>query len=211
VLSVIDEKDGVTTNNLTDTFWPGVSKLKAKENRNGNIRKLRKVLSQMEGLQVVFENKKWYAVTSHNFEIDIYKYKELKERIALKLNQGRVFVEELEVFLELLKKGNVLQNTQVEWVDFYKNKISNEVENLLSKVYKSQQEKFSIELNIKIAKTILLFDNLNEDALKILISEFVASGKHGLAKNAYSTFSKNYEALYAEPFNSNYQSFVKKH
>jgi hypothetical protein len=66
------------------------------------------------------------------------------------------------------------------------------------------------ELKVNIAKTILLFDNLNENALQILITELISSGKHGLAQNMYATFSKNYEALYAETFDIKYQSFIKK-
>ncbi len=210
LLSAIDGVEGVNTNKLTDTFWPGVSKLKAKENRNGNIRKLRMVLSQIDGLEVVFEDTKWRIKTTQNFNIDIFKYIKLKESIEVKLNKSELSIIELEHFLELLKKGNILQNTQTEWVDYFKNKISNEVEDLFSKIYTSERNNLPSELIIKIAKTILLFDSLNENALKMLIIEFISSGKHGLAKNAYLTFSKNYKALYAESFSVDYQDFVKK-
>lgn len=210
ILSTIDEKDGVNTARLTETFWPGVSKMKAKENRNGNIRKLRKVLSQIDGLEVVFEDKKWCVKTSQNFEVDLFQYIELKEELVVKLDKGEVVITQLQQFLKLLKKGNIMQNMQTEWADYFKNKISNEVENLLSKVYDSQGKQLHSALNIKIAKTILLFDSLNENALKILITELASSGKHGLAKNAYLTFSKNYKALYGESFGFDYQYFVEK-
>lgn len=210
ILSVFDEVGGVNTNKLTDTFWPGVPKLKAKENRNGNIRKLRKVLSQIDGLEVVFDDKKWHVKTSESFEVDIFKYIKLKESIKEKLEKDKLSISELDCFLDLLKKGNILQNTQTEWVDYFKNKISNEVESLLSEICKSQNKLLHSEMNIKIAKTILLFDNLNENALRILISELVSGGKHGLAKNAYLSFTKNYEALYAESFSVDYQLFAKK-
>ena len=210
ILATLEEKDGVNTNKLTETFWPGVSKMKAKENRNGNIRKLRKTLSKVEGLEVVFTEKKWRIINTANFEIDVFEYIKLKKRIEYELKLGKLILKDLEAFIELLKSGNILQNTQTEWADYFKNKISNEVENLLSKVYNDQNKHLYAELNIKIAKTILLFDNLNENALKILISELVSSGKHGLAQSAYATFSKNYEILYAEPFRIEYQSFIKR-
>ena len=210
ILATLEEKDGVSTNKLTETFWPGVSKMKAKENRNGNIRKLRKALSKIEGLEVVFTEKKWRIINTENFEIDIFQYIKLKKSIEHELRLGKLILKDLEAFIELLKRGNILQNIQTEWVDYFKNRISNEVENLLSKIYNDQKKHLYAELNIKIAKTILLFDSLNENALKILIRELVSSGKHGLAQSAYTTFSKNYEMLYAEPFRIEYQSFVKK-
>ncbi|MEC3907849.1 LamG-like jellyroll fold domain-containing protein [Tamlana sp. 2201CG12-4] len=210
LLSILEDEDGVSTNKLTDTFWPGVSKLKAKENRNGNIGKLRKVLSHIDGLDVIFDDKKWQVKTSENFEVDIFKYKKIKKRIKDSLNMRQFSTDEFNNFLDLLKKGNILQNTQTEWVDYFKNKISNEVESVLSKVYKTQSEFLPSQLNIKLAETILLFDNLNENALKILINELVSTGKHGLAKNTYNAFSKNYKTLYGEVFGVDYQDFVKK-
>ncbi|MEI6865268.1 LamG-like jellyroll fold domain-containing protein [Flavicella sp.] len=210
VLTTLEDKEGVNTNKLTETFWPGAPKLKAKENRNGNIRKLRMVLSGIDGLEVVFENKKWRILNNRKLKIDIFFYTKLKENLEANLMNDKFSLDELEAFLELVKKGNILQNTQTEWTDYYKNKISNEVENLLSKIHKAQNKNLPPQLNIKIAKTILLFDNLNENALGILITELVSSGKHGLAQNVYTTFAKNYEALYVESFDVKYQSFIKK-
>jgi len=210
ILTTLEEKEGISTIKLTETFWPGVSKIKAKENRNGNIRKLRMVLSEINGLEVIFENKKWRIENNSDLEIDIFQYTALKESIESNLANEKLSLIELETFLELIKKGNILQNIQTEWTDYYKNKISNEIENLLSKTYNSQNKNLHPELNIKIAKTILLFDNLNENALEILITQLVSSGKHGLAQNVYATFSKNYEALYAEPFGTKYQNFIKR-
>ncbi|MBJ6367097.1 LamG-like jellyroll fold domain-containing protein [Snuella sedimenti] len=209
ILSAIDEKDGVTTNKLTETFWPGVSKVKAKENRNGNIRKLRMVLSQIEGLQVVFEDKKWRIVNANNLEVDIFEYMRLKEQMETDMSHGTIALDALESFIELLKKGNVLQSTQTEWADYFKAKLSNEIEHLLSRVYNNKHNDLPRELCVKMAKTILLFDSLNENALQILIVELVALGKHGLAQNAYVTFSKNYQALYDESYGVNYQDLLK--
>ena len=209
ILNTLEDNDGVNTNKLTDTFWPGVSKIKAKENRSGNIRKLRKVLSKIEGLEVVFEDKKWRVLNKSNLQIDIFEYLILKETIESEISLQKISTSTLESFLSLLKRGNILQNTQTEWADYFKNKISNEVENLLSKVYKNQHKNINSELIVEMANTILRFDSLNEHALKILIHELVASGKHGQAKNAYLIFAKNYEALYAQPFEQQYQNLVK--
>ena len=130
--------------------------------------------------------------------------------VASKFNtQGTIVLEYLESFLDLLKKGNVLQSTQTEWVDYFKAKLSNEIEYLLSWIYHKHHSDLPNQLCVKMAKTILLFDTLNENALKILIVELVALGKHGLAQHAYNTFSKNYEALYAEPYRVKYQDLLK--
>jgi two-component SAPR family response regulator len=209
ILKTDETKDGVNTNKLTETFWPGVSKEKAKENRGANIKKLRKVLSEVEGLMVVFEDKKWHIETSSDFFVDVLEYSKLKATIEQDISAGDIHLDSLNALLDLLKQGNILQNMHAEWVDHFKNVISNEVDALLSKVYKSQQANLDIEVKIKLVNTILLFDSLNENALRILIKELVASGKHGQAQQAYESFTKNYMSLYAEPFGVEYQEIVE--
>ncbi|GAA4291469.1 LamG-like jellyroll fold domain-containing protein [Aestuariibaculum suncheonense] len=208
ILSVLEDDQGVNSNKLTETFWPGVSKEKAKENRSGNMRKLRKVLSEIEDLQIVFKEKKWLLSVKNDFVVDVFEYIRLKSSLEEGVSEGRISLNELEDFLDFIKKGNVLPGIQTEWVDYFKAKLSSEIEHLLAAIYKEQGAKIPKEICIKMAKTILLFDSLNENALQILISEWVAMGKHGLAKHAYTSFSKNYELLYREPYRVEYQDLV---
>lgn len=209
VLKTEETKNGISTNKLTETFWPGVEKDKAKENRGTNIKKLRKALNDVEGLKVVFEDKKWYIETREDFVIDILVYGSIKEALTSGLYSAHVPEQELSAFLALLKHGNILQNTHAEWADHFKNKISSEVDTLLTDIYHNHQDALESDVKIRLAQTILLFDSLNEDALKILIRELVAAGKHGQAQSAYETFAKNYQALYAEPFCVEYQEFAE--
>ncbi|MBD0832286.1 LamG domain-containing protein [Aestuariibaculum sediminum] len=208
ILSKLDENRGVTSSKLTETFWPGVSKNKAKENRSGNMRKLRKVLSEIDGLEVVFEEKRWIVSHTNMLVVDVYEYIQLKSRLEAGMAGGRIALNELEDFLEIIKKGNVLPSIQTEWVDYFKAKISNDIEQLLAAIYKEQHANIPKGICVKIAKTILLFDSLNENALQILINEWVAMGKHGLAKDAYTSFSKNYELLYGEMYSVDFQDLI---
>ncbi|WP_027138753.1 LamG domain-containing protein [Gaetbulibacter saemankumensis] len=210
ILSMLEDSTGVTTNKLTETFWPGVSKAKAKENRSGNIRKLRMVLSKVEGIEVVFNENKWSVVYDDSFQIDVFEYLRLRSILEIGLSKDDVSIGDLEIFLELIKKGNVLQSIHNEWIDYFKAKLSNEIESLLTEIYARQANNLPKELCIIIGKTILLFDSLNENALQILVREWISLGKHGLAQDAYLTFSKNYELLYGELYMVEYQDFIKE-
>ncbi|MDN5205705.1 hypothetical protein QQ008_30250 [Fulvivirgaceae bacterium BMA10] len=208
VLRSAEVGDGVNTNKLTDTFWPGMSKDKAKENRGANIKKLRKVLAETGGLKVVYENRKWFIETDDEFSIDILEYVKSKSILYKELECNGVTRASLCELLDLLERGNILQNMHHEWVDHFKNKISNEVDILLSQIYHSEGSKLGPEINTRLANTILLFDNLNEQALKILIRELMTSGKHGQAQQAYKAFAKNYRVLYGEAFEIEYQDLI---
>ena len=147
--------------------------------------------------------------TSSDFFVDVLEYSKLKATIEQDISAGDIHLDSFNALLDLLKQGNILQNMHAEWADHFKNVISNEVDALLTKVYKSQQANLDIEVKIKLVNTILLFDSLNEDALRILIQELVASGKHGQAQQAYESFTKNYMSLYSEPFGVEYQELLE--
>lgn len=209
ILRTAENKNGVTTNTLTETFWPGMTKEKGKENRGTNIGKLRKLLEKIKGVQIIYANTKWYVTHDYSLVIDVFRYEELKNRIEDGLVNKTINTELLDSFLIVLAQGNILQNIQAEWVDQYKNKISNDVDNLLSKVYQKHGDILGSHTNIKLAKTILLFDGLNEGALKIVIKELIICGKHGQAQDMYKAFVKNYEVLYAEPFGIKYKNLAE--
>ncbi|MFK5973467.1 MAG: hypothetical protein QM485_09315 [Flavobacteriaceae bacterium] len=208
ILRTAENKNGVTTTTLTETFWPGMSKEKGKENRGTNIRKLRKLLEKIKGVQIIYADTKWYVTHDSSMVIDVFRYVELKTLIEDGLADKTIDSELLNSFLNVLEQGNILQNIHAEWIDYYKNKISTDVDNILSKVYRDHRDILGTDANIKLAKTILHFDGLNEGALKIAINELIICGKHGQAQDIYKTYVKNYEVLYAEPFGITYKSLA---
>lgn len=203
-----ENKSGVSIKKLTDTFWPGAAKDKAKENRGTNIKKLRKSLNNIEGLNVVYKDKKWTVEKAPDLFVDISEYNRIKVLLEDQLAIDRIEFDDVHNLLDLLKHGNVLQNMEAEWLDHFKNQFSNEVIHLLSRIYSCLDEKQASLVAIKLAKIMLLFDHLNEDGLKILVQELVLAGKHGQAKNEYESFTKIYKDLYGYPFHIAYQEMV---
>ncbi len=200
--------NGVSVAKLTDTFWPGAPKDKAKENRRANIKKLRKALGVIEGIEMVYHEKRWYVEIDSNIFVDFVEYNKIKTIVEDQLAKTALDLRYVHQVLFLLNQGNILQNIHAEWLDDYKNKMAEEVIDLLIKIHGSQLMKNRSEDKIKLAKTMLLFDHLNENALYILIKEFSSAGKHGQAKNEYEGFSKNYTSLYGESFPVQYQDIV---
>lgn len=203
-----ENKSGISINKLTDTFWPGAPKDKAKENRGTNIKKLRKILNDIEGLNIVYKDKKWSVDKAPDLFVDISEYNRMRIILEDQLVKGEIDDHCLHELFGLLKNGNILQNIEAEWLDNFKSKISNEVIDLLSRIYANMDKKKASGISIKLAKLMLLFDNLNEEALHILIFDLVAAGKHGQAKKEYESFTKIYKDLYGSSFPIEYQKVV---
>jgi two-component SAPR family response regulator len=208
IIKTTTSENGITTKNINDNFWPGFTKNQAKENRGSSIKKLRNLLKQLTGADIVFRDKKWFfEVADYNY-VDFIHYNNLKNIIKLQLKSETLSSKNIEAFLDILQKGNILQNIDSEWLDLIKNNISHEVTNLLSKIYSSKLT--NNNLGISIAKTMLLFDDLNEEALQFLVQELISCGNHGQAKQTFEEFSRRFETLYNEPFPINYSSIQKR-
>ncbi len=202
-----NETVGVSTKEMNDTFWPGFTKEQAKDNRGTNIKKLRKLLDQLPDSQIVFHDKKWFLQTDKKTSVDLDEYKQLKTQLAHNLKNGAPDKNGITRFLQILSRGNILQEMDYEWLDTYKGKITEDVSELLIKLCRLLPD--SDALKTEMAKTILLFDDLNEDALIILVQNLSGSGNHGLAKQVFEEFSKRYASLYSEPFTTDFYTLIK--
>jgi DNA-binding SARP family transcriptional activator len=209
ILHSLKNEKGVHVSQLTETFWPGFAADKAKDNRGTNIKKLRKVLQSTEGINIVYKDKWWRAEIDANVFVDLNEYQKIRKRILDQRSNNLTNNGDLKSLLQLLQHGNILQQTHAEWLDEFKNQMTDEVIELLSMLYSQAKQTKNSDLNLMLAKTMFLFDQLNEEALKILLSELVLSGKHGQARNEYDSFCKNFKSLYNEKFSVEYQNLIE--
>ncbi len=207
ILNQAETGDGTGIKKLTDTFWPGVAPDKAKENRGANLKKLRRLLDDIEGIAISYQDKKWYFESGEDTRVDVFQYAGLKKLIRQQAASGQVEHDLTIDFLEVVRPGNILQNIEAEWLDAYKSAVADEVIGLLFLLLKSVT---SQELKIELARTILKFDPLNEEALKQMLTGFIGQGNHGQARQCYDDFCRKYLALYNEPYPVAFREIIKK-
>lgn len=207
ILNQAETGDGTGIKKLTDTFWPGVAPDKAKENRGANLKKLRRLLEDMEGISISYQDKKWYFIAGEGTSVDVFQYVALKKVIRQQAASGRVEHGPAVHFLEIVRQGNILQNIEAEWLDVYKSAVADEVIGLLFTLLKLEVAQ---ELKTEIARTVLKFDPVNEEALKQLLAGFTVQGNHGQARQCYDDFCRKYLALYNEPYPVAFRELLKK-
>lgn len=206
ILNNIENKDGITIKKLSDTFWPGASKDKAKENRSTNLKKLRRLLEEIDGISIQYKEKKWHLVIDDNISIDVFRYNKLKSIILKEAENNKIEPALIAELLEIIKPGNILQNLETEWLDAYKSSISADVIDLLFALLKLE---INHELKIEIARTVLKFDHLNEEALKCILTGYNSLGNHGQAQQFYDDFCKKYLHLYNEEYPVAFKEIIK--
>jgi DNA-binding SARP family transcriptional activator len=207
ILNSMENEKGISIKVLTDTFWPGASKEKAKENRNANLKKLRRLLDDLDGIDILYKEKKWHLTVTNAIRIDILRFEYLKTTILSDLNTQRLNPKHVEEFLNIIQFGNLLQDQENEWLDTYKSSFASTIIHLLLLVTKQISDPDKV---MEIAHTVLKFDHLNEDALKTILSGFIAQGKHGQALQFYTHFCKKYKSLYNDVYPINFKEMIEK-
>ena len=96
----------------------------------------------------------------------------------------------MDRLLELLLKGQMLPNTELDWIDEYKSAFSNATIDFLCR--QLRREDLTDKAILQAANTIFQHDFLNEDALQAKVRILCKENKPGLAKTIYDNFCKEY-------------------
>ncbi|HCC52995.1 MAG TPA: hypothetical protein DEQ30_13895 [Porphyromonadaceae bacterium] len=190
ILNTVKDPKGISGKKLIQTLWYDKSEDSAKNNRNVYMSKLRSILENTGNMEIVNQNGFW-SVDFKNVRCDYRDAMELFSRIN---EAGHINSGEVSRLLELLLRGVLLPNTELDWTDSFKSDFSNLTIDVLKHFVHDSDYHLSNELKLKIADTIFLHDYINEDALYLKCHILYNSGKKGIAKTVYDNFTREYAA-----------------
>lgn len=192
---------GANVSDIKEALWPGISDKKATNNRSVTLNKLRKILQQFQGIDILSNSGRLVVKTEAPFFCDYV------EAFALcKIPHG-LDRHQLITFFDLVKRGRFLKGTSWPWLDDIRGFIGNQViDNLLklASIYKNEGNLKEIE---KVAQRILDYDDLNEEAIYLQIWALQKANNLNLAKFNFNLFTKKYETNFAEPYPMNFAGF----
>ena len=200
-LHTIKNGKGVSSAKLDEVLWYDKSGESARNNRNVNISKLRAVLEDIGGMEIVAENSFWKIKLEDQIFCD---YAEILNLLS-KLKTSSLSESEIQKLIGLLSTGEFLPVIQTEWMDRFKSVFANEVIDGLSSLFNENDVKNNFSLRYHLAESILVYDPLNDQAIEMKCSTLYHLGKKGMAKNLYDSFCKEYKKVlgidYAVSFN----------
>lgn len=188
ILNTIKDPKGISGKKLIQTLWYDKSEDSAKNNRNVYMSKLRAILENIGGIEIVNQNGFWF-VDPKDVKCDYWDAMTLFSGIN---ETGNIDACEVNRLLELLLRGVLLPNTELDWTDGFKSDFSNLTIDVLKHLVHDPNYHLSNELKLKIADTIFLHDYINEDALYLKCHILYNSGKKGIAKTVYDNFTREY-------------------
>lgn len=202
--TVIDGR-GVSNRKLKDVFWFDKSDDNAINNRSVNIRKIRIRLSSVGEFKLTSKNSYWKFMFPETNTCDIcIVVPYLKEVIA-----GNVVINEetIQNMVRIASLGVLLPSQDFDFFDDFKSAYSDLVVDAMNMVL---EQTSAYNARLALARSILRFSPLDEDAIREECISLINMGKNGLAKSSFDTFVKQYEMMMGEKFYTDFEHFIRK-
>lgn len=202
--SVTGQK-GISSKELSDCLWPGVSPQNAKNIRGTNIQNLKALLSACPSIKLSFQDKLWKIDFVSGYFVD---YDFVEERLNQTDTDLNKLAKELPELLAILKQGTLFQNMNESWIDPYIDRMSNRIIEFGQNLFRMLSEEKHESLLLEVAEVISINDPLNEPALRKKINILTRQGKLSLAHSVFDNFVKLYYELYQEKYPGDFKSLL---
>jgi two-component SAPR family response regulator len=204
-LNSVNQGKGVSSSKLDEVLWYDKIGESARNNRNVNISKLRTVLEDIGGIEVVAENSIWKIKMEDSVFCD---YTEILQLLS-KHRTGDLIESDIHKLIALLSIGDFMQSLQNEWIDRFKSQFTNQVVDGLSPLLNEELTNENMSLQYHIAECILIYDQLNDEAFALKCSIVYKLGKVGMAKNLYDIFCREYKMALGIDYPVSFNDIVK--
>lgn len=204
-LHTIKNEKGVSSAKLDEVLWFDKIGESARNNRNVNISKLRSIIEEVEGVEVINENSFWKIKMGKPVFCD---YTE----ILYLLRQSESFIlteTEVHELIAFLSFGEFLPLEHTEWMDGFKSQFANETIDRLSSLLNENNIKDNFSLRYHLSECILVYDPLNDEAFAIKCSVLYHLGKKSMAKNLYDSFCREYKKVLGIEYTTLFNDTIK--
>lgn len=203
MVQTLKSGSGATVSDINDNLWPGIPSSKLANNRAVTLNKLRKILQNLEGIEITVQNGYVSLKTSDPLFCDFI------EAFKICSTKGELSRAQMETFFLLISNGRLLQDVDWHWLDEIRGMTGNQViDNLLklAHLYKNEGNPEKID---SISQRILDYDELNEEATYLQIWALLSANNTYMAKFNFQNLVSKYQESLGEPFPMNYEEFVQ--
>ena len=201
----IKNMKGVSSARLDEVLWNDKLGESARNNRNVNMSKLRSILDEMKGVDIINENCFWKIKTDQTIYCDYILILQLLQ----KAKSTNITEPEIHKLIALLSFGEFLPQIQTDWMDGFKSQFANDTIDGLSSLFHKNEVINNLSLLYHLAECILVYDPLNDEAFAMKCSVLYRLGKKGMAKNLYDAFCKDYKQVLGIDYTVTFNESIK--
>lgn len=182
--------NGISSRRLSNILWPDKDEDKVKNSRGVAINSLRKSLSKLDGVNVVYREGRYYLETEAVFYCDYLKMIDL-------LNAKEM---DIKAILDIFSQGKFLNFMNDPIFDEFKENIENK---LLPILYAELERRFGakdVKATVEISDMLLSIDPLDEKALKFSVNALKIYKRTEESLVRYATFVAEYKKIYGSDY-----------
>jgi DNA-binding SARP family transcriptional activator len=188
--------DGISSSSLTAAFWADKEPDKAKNLRNVTLNKLRKILAEMDGVELVYEQGLFRLVFANQAQCDISHLWQLSEGLHKTRPDGAASAR----LCEILLRGKFLAGNEDPVFDYCKSAVEEYSVAFLEQAIKESSGTHHHRGTRRLCRALLIADPLSETALETVIASYRKEGKREEALAFYQSFALEYKKLTGEDY-----------
>lgn len=201
-----DAKGGITSSYLYGLLWPDKELGSAKNLKGVTINRLRKILEDLDGIELVYANSRYSIRFAGDFYCDYLQY---IERLGEFRQSGVSFSGMQRSLIEILLRGKFLKSTEDAMFDDFKNRQEDELHGLLIMELEYLYAKSDFEQVIQVAGIWLQIDSLNDMALWYMLNAFHRLRKDEQAMKRWYMYVVEYSKISGQSYPHSYADMTQ--
>lgn len=187
---------GISSNLLTHLLWPDKPKDKAKTSRGVAINNLRKVLSELNGVEIIYDEGHYRVVFQSSCSCDYWRLQQL-------LADGTSILH--PEILTILQRGEFLLGMDDPIFDKWKHDTESRlIDRFQQQLAQSREEKDWPTL-FRTAEALVMVDAINELAFEQGLYALHKEKQEARARLFYKRFTENYRRLMGEEYGGGFE------
>jgi len=200
VLQYSTTEGGIASQKLSNILWPDKPADKVKNSRGVTINHLRKVLSELDGIELVY-NKGYFKIEqTGDFYCDYTRCMHI-----ITNNEEEKHRDEL---VEIISRGKFLQLSDHELYDSFKEEMEKKLEPVLILEMEKSYNAELFQTTIAFAEALANIDPLNDTALTYLIKAMHRLKLNDEARIKYQAFVIEYKKAMGNDYQVPYKAIV---
>ena len=188
--------EGISSQEITNLLWPDRDDDKAKNIRGVTISNLRKLLNELDGVSLIYENSHYKILIEPSCYCDYIRCIELISKKEDQFNSRE--------FIELISRGKFLKDEEDLTFDSLKSSVEQKVEPILKELIIDSFEKGDYKTSIKLSDAMFNIDSINELAITYIIRSLERLNMHRQAKKRFLAFVEEYKNMIGELYPKEY-------
>ena len=194
-------KKGITSQEFSEHLWPNKSYEKAKNSRGVTLNNLRKILGDLDGVNLIHEKGIYKITFSDECYCDYLR--------CLEIVLGDNLDENMNEFISIISRGKFLETEDTSILDSFKEYIESKIESTIHYYMEKTYISGNYSAAVSLCESLFNLDPLDEEALHYIIRSLSKLELKDEAKRRYYFFTAEYKKALGEEYGKSFNDLLK--